>query len=81
MERRSLTRTVIKRGHADWDDLTGKEISFEWSDGWEDYWIHGVFKGTQAYAEDPRYPRYYILVDGGGVSVWDDEEVEVTVYD
>jgi hypothetical protein len=76
-----MSRTVIKRGHADWDDLTGKKISFNWSDGWEDYWVNGTFGGTQVYAEDPRYPRYYILIDGGGTSVWEDQEVEVRVYD
>lgn len=74
-------RTVIKKGHADWDDLIGKEISFSWSDGWEDYWFNGTFEGVQVYAEDPRYPRYYILLDGGGVSVWETEEVRVTVND
>lgn len=76
-------RTVTKRGHADWDDLTGKEISFDWQDGWEDYtWTErGVLEGTQVYAEDPRYPRYYVLMDGGGVSFWETDDVEVTVHD
>lgn len=76
-------RTVTKKGHADWGDLVGKEISFEWFDGYEDYpyFIEGVFEGTRYYSEDPRYPKYYILVDGGGTSVYDHEEVEVTVYD
>lgn len=74
------TELVVKQGHADWTDLIGKEISFDWSDGWEDYWIHGTFEGTQPYAEDPRYPRYYILMDNGGTSVWEDEPVRVTVH-
>lgn len=76
-------RTVTKRGHADWDDLVGKEISFDWQDGWGDYpWTErGVLEGTQVYAEDPRYPRYYVLIDGGGVSFWETDNVEVTVHD
>lgn len=77
-----MTRTVIKRGHADWDDLIGRDISFGWSDGWEDYTERLVFSHTEAYATDPRYPRYYVLAeDDGGASVWEDEDVEVTVYD
>jgi len=72
---------VIKQGHAGWGDLIGKEISFDWSDGWEKYWVDGTFEGTQVYAEDPRYPRYYILIDGGGVSVREDEPVKVTVHE
>jgi len=75
-----MTRTVVKHGHADWSDLIGKEISFDWSDGWEDWRIHGIFEGTQTYAEDPRYPRYYILTDDGGTSVWEDEPVKVTIH-
>ena len=76
-------RTVTKKGHADWDDLIGKTISYEWYDGYDDlpYCLEGVFKGTQTYAEDPRYPHYYILTDGGGAGVWEDEEVSVTVHD
>lgn len=76
-----MTKTVIKKGHADWDDLIGKTIEFSWSDGWEDYWFQGEFEGVQVYAEDPRYPRYYVLLDGGGVSFWETEEVKVTVHD
>lgn len=76
-----MTRVVTKRGHSDWDDLIGKEISFEYFDGWEDLSYWGVLEGIQVYAEDPRYPRYYVLTDGGGVSYWEDEEVEVTVYE
>jgi hypothetical protein len=73
---------VTKRGHDDWEDLLGKEISFNWFDGWDDlpYYIQGIFEGTQPYAEDPRYPRYYILVDGGGTSVWETEKVTVSVH-
>lgn len=75
------TYTVTKKGHADWADLKGKTISFEWSDGWDDYWPRMVFDHTQSYAEDPRYPRYYIMdEDGGGYSVWEDEPVEVMVH-
>lgn len=78
-----MTKTVIKKGHADWDDLIGKTISYEWYDGYDHlpYWFEGVFEGTRQYDEDPRYPSYYILVDGGGTSVWEGEEVRVTVYD
>lgn len=77
-----MTRTIIKKGHADWADLAGKEISFEWTDGWEDYAPHFVFSHTRPYASDPRYPRYYICdEDGGGFSVWENEEVEVTVHE
>ena len=78
-----MTRIVIKRGHDDWDDLVGKEIEFEWSVGGDDYYTpRFVFHATRVYAEDPRYPRYYILdEDLGGYSVWEDEEVKVTVHD
>ena len=72
-------KTVTKKGHEDWHDLLGKKISFSWSDGWEDYGIHGTFEGTQPYADDPRYPRYYILINSGGVSVWEGEEVTVQI--
>lgn len=76
-------RTVTKKGHAGWDDLIGKEISFEWFDGYEDYpyFIEGVFEKTRPYSSDPRYPRYYIYVDGSGIGVYEREEVEVTVHD
>ena len=75
-------KTIIKKGHADWADLKGKTITFPWTDGWEDYNPVLVFSRTQVYAEDPRYPRYYIMdEDYGGYSVWEDEEVEVTVLE
>ena len=77
-------RRVIKKGYADWDDLKGKEICVSRYDGWDDfgYDVRMIFSQTQVYAEDPRYPRYYILdEDLGGVSFWEDEEVEVTVLD
>lgn len=75
-------RTVTKKGHADWDDLIGKEISFSWTDGWDDFSPHLEFSHTKVYNEDPRYPRYYICdEDGGGYSVWENEEVQVTVHD
>ena len=79
----SMSRVVKKKGHADWADLIGKEISFDWHDGYDDfpYWFHGVLDETRPHAEDPRYPRYYIIIDGGGPSVWEDEEVVVTVHD
>lgn len=78
-----MTSRVVKQGHANWGDLVGKEISFEWFDGWDEapYLQRGTFEGTSAYAEDPRYPRYYILIDGGGVSVWEDERVEVEIHE
>lgn len=76
-------RKVTKKGFEDWDDLVGKEISFDWQDGWEDYpWEErGVLQGTQPYSEDPRYPRYYVLMHDGGVSFWETDSVEVTVHD
>lgn len=75
-------KTVIKKGHASWSDLRGRTISFEWTDGWDDFNPHMVFDRTEPYAEDPRYPRYYILDEfGGGYSVWEDDEVEVTVHE
>jgi hypothetical protein len=74
--------TIIKKGHADWDDLKGKRITFDWTDGYEDFYPAMTFSRTQVYADDPRYPRYYILDEnGGGYSVWEDEEVEVTVLE
>ena len=79
-----MSKVVTKRGHADWADLTGKRIEFKWYDGYEDYPYHYdmTFSHTQSYAEDPRYPRYYVLdEDGGGVSFWEDQAVEVTVHD
>lgn len=62
-----MTYTVTKKGHADWADLIGKEISFEWFDGWDDvpYWNEGILEDIQVYAEDPRYPRYYVIQGGG----------------
>ena len=73
-------RTVIKRGHADWDDLIGKEISFDWQDGYDDipYWFEGVFEGIQNYPEEY---GYYILLDDGGVRLSETETVKVTVHD
>lgn len=75
-------RRVIKKGHESWADLKGATITFEWSDGWDDYSPIMVFSHTPPYAEDPRYPRYYILdEDCGGYSVWEDEEVEVAILE
>lgn len=76
---------VKKKGMSDWDDLVGKEIEFEWFDGYDEfpYWFRGVFEGVhRSEGGDIRYPRYYILFEGGGgPSVWEDEEVKVTVHD
>lgn len=76
-------RTVTKKGHADWGELVGKEISFSWHDGYEEYpyLIEGVFEKTRPYSSDPRYPMYYICIDGAGIGVYEHEEVEVTVHD
>ncbi len=76
-----MSYVVAKQGHDDWTDLIGKEISFEWSDGWEEYSPRYVCAGTQTYAEDPHYPRYYVLDEnGGGYSFWEREIVQVTVW-
>lgn len=73
---------MIVKGHEAWDELVGEDVSFDWSDGWDDYSPRYVVGGTQVYAEDPRYPRYYVLDEqGGGVSFWEDEEVVVTVHE
>lgn len=73
---------VIKQGHADWDDLRGKTITFKWSDGWDDYYPVMEFSHTQVYADDPRYPRYYVLdKNSGGYSFWETDEVEVTILE
>lgn len=75
---------AIKKGQESWSDLVGKDISFDWYDGYEDfpYLIEGTFEGTRTMeSQDPRYPRYYILVDGGGVAVYENEEVTVVVDD
>lgn len=81
-KRENPSNVVIKKGHADWADLKGKKITFDWTDGYEDFSPVMTFSHTQVYAEDPRYPRYYILDgNGGGYSVWEDEEVEVTILD
>lgn len=77
-------KKVIKKGHADWADLIGKNIQFEFWAPWEDspWTIQMKFNRTDTYHEDPRYPRYYILdEDGGGYSFWEDEEVEVTILE
>lgn len=73
-----MTYTVTKRGHADWDDLIGKEISFDWYDGYDDfpYWFQGVLEYTRL-----SEGRYYIIIDGGGPAVGEYEEVKVTVHD
>ena len=76
------TRIVVKKGQDSWSDLVGKEISFDWFDGYEDfpYEIEGEFEGTVD--RGPEYRGYYyIMVDGGGCAVHEDEEVKVTVYD
>ena len=73
---------VIKKGQESWGDLVGKEISFDWYDGYEDfpYFISGTFEGTRTMeSQGPRYPQYYILVDGGGVAVSENEEVTVVI--
>ena len=78
------TRIVVKKGQDSWSDLVGKEISFDWFDGYEDfpYQVEGEFEGVRVVdSDDHRYPRYYITVDGAGYSVWGDEEVKVTVYE
>lgn len=72
--------TVIKQGYASWEDLVGREVRFLWYDGWDDYYARFVLAGTRVYAEDFRYPRYYVLDENeGGYSFWEDEVVEVTV--
>lgn len=75
------TRIVVKRGQDSWSDLVGKEISFDWFDGYEDfpYQVEGEFEGTVHMG--PGYRSYYIMVDGGGCAVYEDEEVKVTVHD
>lgn len=72
---------VIKKGHADWEDLKGKDISVLFYPGWEDpYFIDLTFSHTLPYHEDPRYPRYYVMDEsGGGYSFWESDEVEVEV--
>lgn len=81
-KREKPSNVVIKKGHADWADLKGRKITFDWTDGYEDFYPEMTFSHTQVYAEDPRYPRYYILDENdGGYSVWEDEEVEVTILD
>lgn len=73
---------AIKKGHADWADLIGKTITFEWSDGWDDYNPIMKFSRTQVYAEDERYPRYYVLDENsGGYSFWESDVVEVTILE
>ena len=73
---------ITKKGHADWAGLKGKTITFPWTDGWEGTDLVVVFSHTSVYADDPRYPRYYIMDEsGGGYSVWEDEEVEVTILE
>lgn len=81
-KREKPSNVVIKKGHADWADLKGKKITFDWTDGYEDFYPEMTFSHTQVYADDPRYPRYYIMDENyGGYSVWEDEEVEVTILD
>lgn len=64
-----------KRGRDNWDELIGKTISFRWYDGFDEtpYYFKGVFQGIRV-VEDT-FPKYFILLDGGGPSVWADEEV------
>lgn len=70
-------RTVTKRGHADWDDLIGKVITFEWTDGWEDYYPLMEFHHTEPFDNG-----YYISDErGGGYFVSEAREIQVTVYD
>jgi hypothetical protein len=78
-----MTYTVTKKGHADWADLAGKRITFDWSDGWDDFYPDMIFSHTQPYDDDDdRYPRYYVLEEnGGGYSFWESYEVKVTVHD
>lgn len=75
------TRIVVKKGQDSWSDLVGKEISFDWFDGYEDfpYEVEGKFEGTVDRGSE--YRGYYIMVDGGGCAVHEDEEVKVTVYE
>lgn len=76
-----MSYTVKKVGHASWDDLRGKTISFKWSDGWEDYDPMMVFHETQPF-EEMGQNRYYIMdADGGGYAVWEGAEITVTVHE
>lgn len=75
---------VIKKGHADWADLKGKTIQFEfWAEWEEEPWtITMVFDHVRTYYDDPRYPRYYVLREnGGGYGFWESDEVEVTILE
>lgn len=74
-------RELVKRGHADWDNLIGEELILRWYDGFSDipYWFEGIFEGTAVIAGDSRHPRYFILLDVGGPSVWEDEDVMIWV--
>lgn len=78
-----MSKTVIKIGCNDWTDLKGERIRFEFTVPWgnvEDKELE--FSHTQAYYEDPRYPRYHVVgVDGEGYSFWEDDEVEVEILD
>lgn len=76
-----MTYVVSKQGHDSWDDLKGQTISFEWSDGWDDYDPTLVFDHTEPY-EEMGQERYYIMdTNGGGYSVWESAQVEVTVHE
>ncbi|USH44512.1 hypothetical protein SEA_CASSITA_57 [Microbacterium phage Cassita] len=76
-------RTVTKRGHADWDDLVGKTITFEWSDGWEDYYPLMEFHHTEPVDEGNGFFAGYYISDelGGGYFVREAREIQVTVHD
>lgn len=70
------------KGENQWRTLIGKDISFDWSDGWDDYDPRGVVESIRLdYGNDPRYPRVYVeFEEGGAYAVRDSETVAVTVH-
>lgn len=77
-----MSYKTTRTGIGDWADLIGKTISFRWCDGWDDYFFEDVLTGTRPQEmDDPRYPKYYLLLDHGGVGFSETEPVTVTVWD
>lgn len=72
-------RTVIKKGHADWDDLIGKTFEFLFYPGWEKpEWIEITLGSAHLTRNEFGTPVYYLMdFEGGGYMQYESTEVEV----
>ncbi len=70
------------QGFAQWDELIGRQIVFQWSDGYDPLQtIEGVLEEVKFQpGDDPRYPRIYLwFEDTGGYGIWAHETILVSL--